>query len=321
MPPLSASHDERTARRVSRKLQKKRRDGEHTPTLELPERLRDHADVEEEVLQPRGYGGGMFMNMNQSIFGLIAAAGSHADFTDRFEAHSSDEDDDGHAEHPMAKTVAGPQGLEPASSTDHALARTTVLPRHGLAHPKSESRHRRKISDSRLLRSMSGLTRLTDKIKSSKSSKGKSHDHDIQEAAAPADAASTLPSSSDLAPNIEITRTESRTAPVMSRMLEARAKMEARPSFELDKIMDAPSSQAVDAGETGPTELAKRLKDIFEFDRPEEVIEEYPCWLLQHVLLQGYLYITSRHLAFYAYLPKKAVRGLLVSGASHVAWH
>lgn len=34
---------------------------------------------------------------------------------------------------------------------------------------------------------------------------------------------------------------------------------------------------------------------------------EYPCWLLQGVLLQGYLYVTSKHICFYAYLPKKAV--------------
>lgn len=34
---------------------------------------------------------------------------------------------------------------------------------------------------------------------------------------------------------------------------------------------------------------------------------EYPCWLLQGVLLQGYIYITSKHICFYAYLPKKAV--------------
>jgi hypothetical protein len=34
---------------------------------------------------------------------------------------------------------------------------------------------------------------------------------------------------------------------------------------------------------------------------------EYPCWLLQSVLLQGYLYITAKHICFYAYLPKKAV--------------
>ncbi len=79
----------------------------------------------------------------------------------------------------------------------------------------------------------------------------------------------------------------------------------------------------------GPTELAKKLMEIFEFDKPEEVIEgkkcaylghnladqdeEYPCWLLQHVLLQGYMYITSRHIAFYAYLPKKAVSHLCLA--------
>jgi sterol 3beta-glucosyltransferase len=320
MPPSSPSVaaaaclDGRAARRVSRKLQKKRRDGEHTPTLELPERLRDHgdqADGEEEVLQPRGFGGGLFMNMNQSIFGLIAAAGSHADFTGRFEAHSSDEDDDDDADNHMARTIAGPRGLGPASSTDHALARTTVLPRHGTSRLKSESRHRKKLSESRILRSMSGLARLTDKIKSSKAAKTMPHEDDAQEPG-PADAASALPAS-DLAPSIEITRTDTRTAPVMSRMLEARAQMEARPSFDLDnldRMMDGPSRNAADAGETGPTELAKKLKEIFEFDKPEEVIEEYPCWLLQHVLLQGYMYITARHIAFYAYLPKKAVRCL-----------
>lgn len=34
---------------------------------------------------------------------------------------------------------------------------------------------------------------------------------------------------------------------------------------------------------------------------------EYPCYLLQAVLLQGFIYITSKHICFYAYLPKKAV--------------
>ena len=302
----AASHDERAMRRVSRKLQKKRRDGEHTPTLELPERLKchgDQADSEEEVLRPQGYGGGMFMNMNQSIFGLIAAAGSQADFADRFEGQSSDDDDD--AENDMAKTIAGPKGLGPAAPTDHGLAKTTVLPRHSTARLKSEGRHRRKISESRLLRSVPGLGRLSDRIKSSKSFKGKGHEADLQEAAGPD---SEPAQAADLAPSIEITRTESRTAPVMSRMLEARAQMEARPSFDLDRMADEPSRSAdATETETGPTELAKKLKEIFEFDRPEEVIEEYPCWLLQHVLLQGYMYITARHIAFYAYLPKKAV--------------
>ncbi|KAL2260494.1 hypothetical protein VTK26DRAFT_5486 [Humicola hyalothermophila] len=309
-PAAAASSDDRAARRVSRKLQKKRRDEEHTPTMELPDRFRDHgdqADTEEEVLRPQGYGGGMFMNMNQSIFGLIAAAGSQADFADRFEGQSSDDEDDG--ESALAKTVAavaGPRGLRQEASDAHRsspLSRTTLLPKHGLrgtGSPKTESRHRRKLSESRLLRSVPGLSRLTSRVRSSKSPKRKTVD--VQEASAEDDSS---PPAAGLAPSIEITRTESRTAPVMSRMLEARAQLSARPSFDLDQLSNEPS-QATETGEAGPSELAKRLKEIFQFDRPEEVIEEYPCWLLQHVLLQGYMYITTRHIAFYAYLPKKA---------------
>ncbi|KEQ73315.1 UDP-Glycosyltransferase/glycogen phosphorylase, partial [Aureobasidium namibiae CBS 147.97] len=47
------------------------------------------------------------------------------------------------------------------------------------------------------------------------------------------------------------------------------------------------------------------LKDIFNFDEAEKVVAKYPCWYLQSVLLQGYIYITQRHICFYAYLQKK----------------
>ncbi|KAL2141570.1 hypothetical protein VTI28DRAFT_2220 [Corynascus sepedonium] len=301
--PGHASRDERAVRRVSRRLQKKRRDGEHTPTMELPDSLKDRgdqADGEEEVLRPQGYGGGMFMNMNQSIFGLIAAAGSQADFAARFEGHSSDDEED--AESAMAKTVAGPKGLQAAFAPSDTLAQTTVLPRHGGLRQKSDHRHRRKLSESRLLRSVPGLSRLSDRLKSSKPPKARSDEHVPLQG----DATDTDVPPSGLAPSIEITRTESRTAPVMSRMLEARAEMAARPSFDLDRMSDDQSRVPDESGAPGPTELAKKLAQIFEFDRPEEVIQEYPCWLLQHVLLTGYMYITTRHIAFYAYLPRKA---------------
>ncbi|KAJ4286192.1 Sterol 3-beta-glucosyltransferase [Collariella sp. IMI 366227] len=295
----AVSQDERIARHVSRKLHKKRRDGNHTPTLELPERLKDHggpAESEEE-LRPQTYGGGMFMNMNQSIFGLIAAAGSQADFADRFEGSSDDEDD---VENPMAKTIAAPSDFPQESPAGQSLAQTTVLPKHGTFRLKRENRHHRKISESKLLRSVPGLARFHDKIKGSKSKRKTDtdlQDHDTAEPSAP-------PPADDM-PSIELTRAESRTAPVMSAMLEARAQMAARPSFDLERMTNEPASM-ISPGDAGPTELAKQLADIFEFDRPEEVIEEYPCWLLQHVLLQGYMYITARHIAFYAYLPKKA---------------
>ncbi|KAK3314286.1 hypothetical protein B0H66DRAFT_483027 [Apodospora peruviana] len=339
-PPSSApsrsttrtSHDDQhssNARppRVSRKLQKRRRDGEHTPTMELPERLKDHgehADSEEEVLQPQGYAGGMFMNMNQSIFGLIAAAGSRVDFADRFEGQSSDEEDetDSGNGHHMAMTIAGGKGpalrREPYGGFGGPLAQTQILRKPASSASASQKadggKHRRKLSENRLLRSVQGLTRLSSiKSKSSKSSSksskskdaasGASNDQILQEADQEDEPS---PLATDLAPDIEITRAEgNRLAPIMSRMLEARAEMAARPSFDLDRL-SGEQGRGADAGETGPTELAKKLMEIFEFDKPEEVIEEYPCWLLQHVLLQGYMYITAHHIAFYAYLPKKA---------------
>ncbi|KAG9581747.1 UDP-Glycosyltransferase/glycogen phosphorylase, partial [Aureobasidium melanogenum] len=51
--------------------------------------------------------------------------------------------------------------------------------------------------------------------------------------------------------------------------------------------------------------LPDALKDIFNFDEAEKVIAKYPCWYLQSVLLQGFIYITQRHICFYAYLQKK----------------
>ncbi|KAK0648312.1 glycosyltransferase family 1 protein [Cercophora newfieldiana] len=306
--PTAVSHllDETPSRRPSRRLQKKRRDGDHTPTMELPERLKDHgdhADSEEEVLQPQGYMGGVSMNMNQSIFGLLAAAGSQVDFTDRFEGQSSDEEDDG--ESAMAMTIAGHKGSArrgAAEGLGGPLAQTMVLRKPGALGSKNDGRnHRRKLSESRILRSVPGLSRLASKRSKSK---GKHTDAQIQEEREE-ELASPSSSTDPTAPAIELTRAEGRLAPVMSRMLEARAQMAARPSFDLERL-SGEQTRDPETGETGPSELAKRLKEIFEFDEPEEVIEEYPCWLLQHVLLQGYMYITKRHIAFYAYLPKKA---------------
>ncbi|KAK3302890.1 glycosyltransferase family 1 protein [Chaetomium strumarium] len=268
--------------------------------MELPERLKDPGDQasnEEEVLRPQGYGGGLFMNMNQSIFGLIAAAGSRPEFADQFGGQSSDDDD---VDTSMTQTVGGPGWLRSEHSAALSLARTTVLSKTDDSRSKlveRHNRHRRKIAESRLLRSVPGLARLTSKIKSpNKTSKARSDD-DVQQTDA---VHSGSPHPPELTPAIAVTRTDT-----MKGVLEPPAQIPARPSFDLDKLSDEPPRDNTIRG-TGRTELAKKLKQIFEFESEEEVIEEYPCWLLQHVLLEGHMYITTRHIAFYAYLPKKA---------------
>lgn len=51
--------------------------------------------------------------------------------------------------------------------------------------------------------------------------------------------------------------------------------------------------------------LPVAVADIFGFDDLEQTVIEYPCWFLQNVLVEGYIYITNKHVCFYAYLPKK----------------
>ncbi|KAK6067998.1 udp-glucose:sterol glycosyltransferase [Seiridium cupressi] len=289
------SSEEATRRRVSKKLHKKRRE-EHQPTMELPDRLKETGDEADEDVVPQQGGQQMFMNMNQSIFGLIAAAGSTVDFNDRYEGQSSDDDEPSDdrlglrrqkGKEKEGEDVAKSQGLKKSSSD------------------KTDKKHRRGLS-AQLRQSLPQLPRLSSKSRS-KSSKLKSPPLTAQTPGSPQEDFQQDGASDPRSPSIDVTANDrhGRTAPVMSMMLEARAELAARPSFDLERL-SGDMRRGGDATDNGDSELALRLKEIFEFDQPEKVLEEYPCWLLQSVLLQGYMYITAKHICFYAYLPKKA---------------
>ncbi|KUI72467.1 Sterol 3-beta-glucosyltransferase [Cytospora mali] len=262
--------------------------------MDFPEQLKQkdgEEDQEEDVLPVGlGHSNRPFMNLNQSIFGLIAAAGPKVDFHDRFEGHSSEdeaEDSDGRR--------------RSKDGTTDPMAQTTILSKPS---SKTNDNHRRKFSESKLMKSVPILSRLSTKSRSRKDAKKPVLQ--IQEESEPESPAWDAPTTS-------LTNDENRLAPVMSRMLEARAEVSARPSFDLERQSIDKGGEPLDLTnltdltQTGPSELSKRLQKIFEFDEPEELISEYPCWLLQGVLLQGYIYITCKHICFYAYLPKKAV--------------
>ncbi|WWC86113.1 uncharacterized protein L201_000984 [Kwoniella dendrophila CBS 6074] len=51
--------------------------------------------------------------------------------------------------------------------------------------------------------------------------------------------------------------------------------------------------------------LAERLMDVFGLEEKEEVLEEMKCWLLRSVMLKGYMYLTKRHICFFANMPDK----------------
>ncbi|KAM0477818.1 hypothetical protein ACHAPX_005584 [Trichoderma viride] len=266
-----------------------------TLTAELPEPLQGSDDDTSENV---GFAqtSPMAVNMNQSIFGLIAAAGSRVDFNTRFDDGSSDEDDgedDGE----------GGGRLKPLSSRQRDLSQTAILG----SFPAKDKRigHKKKLSGHRLLKSFASLPRR-------KSGRGSGK---VWEPPEEVDEPESSEPPSPKKPSQQLEEEEDlRVAPVMSRMLEAQAEMASRSSFDIDIERDSSGPDRTDEGEeeqeeegegSHVTALARKLMEIFDFDEPERVIEEYPCWLLKSVLLQGYLYITSNHICFYAYLPKK----------------
>lgn len=233
--------------------------------MELPERFRDDGDDDdaEEDVRPVNQGANMFMNMNQSIFGLIAAAGSNVDFSDRFEGQSSDEEDH------IGETDGGPGGKSRRLPGMRSGAHTIVLPKRKDSNDPEkgdgkEDNHHRRSRSGNLLRSLPQLPKLASRSlrKSSKlRSTQPSESSGLSNVQDPEDdfPAATSPTEE---------RSDARLAPVMSRMLEARAEMSSRPSFDLERL-----SGDFRRGDDGPSALACKLKDIFEFEKAEEVTQ------------------------------------------------
>lgn len=227
--------EEDLKKRVARKLTKKRKEG-HQVTMDIPERFRDGDDAEDDCTAlhgPNAY-------MNQSVFGMIAAAGSQVDFNSRFDGQSSDDEDD---------------SAEPSRQSSQLQVDKT---RRRKESPKPEKGHRRKFSENKLLRSLSGLGSKS-KLKSKASP---------ERAGPPTPESPAEPSTSK---DKEVQGIfPARNAPVMSRMLEARAELSMRPSFDLPRS----GGTAMDeSGEQASSNLAQQLMDIFQFDKPEDVVD------------------------------------------------
>lgn len=82
----------------------------------------------------------------------------------------------------------------------------------------------------------------------------------------------------------------------------------ASPPFDREGAPDLDSAQRSSPGLqplADREELSRRLRRIFDLDQTEELVSCHPCWLFRSILLQGYMYIMTSHLCFYAYLPSR----------------
>ena len=276
-----------------RKLVKERK-VQRLPSLQYPARLKIGDDADKDVASTHGK---VHQHMNQPVMSMIAAAGSKSDFHSRFNEDSSGSDGD--QEDKRTKLIdAEPDNAAKSQSKSASQDVAKISP------TKNIKRH----ASTKLLCSLPKLNLRTPQEKNYMSHsmmlplRDPRFEHPLKQTPTPRD------------------------APVMSQMLEAQAEVEriTADSTQSGALVDIAESPEDDAA---PSTLSTRLMEIFGFDGPEEVasgmlhamcpsdnfafvndFSEYPCWLLQSVLLQGYMYITEKHICFYAYLPKKSVR-------------
>jgi len=253
--------------------------------LEFPERLKHGDDAGEDVTKAHDPN-----FMNRSLLNMITAAGSSTQFHNRLDDISSDSeefDDD--------STISGVGGGTAVGQKDDA---TMSLP----SLPKKDVSLSAKSSKRNLLQSVQRLRSIRERNSNSAEGDDKMSSSQI-----------LMPPKKNQTPNIPSPTQEgdlmNRDAPYLSMLLKGEAEMQAQQGTgsparsSIDEQVRVSEKLGKVKSNGGPT-LATRLMDIFDLKEPEEVIAEYPAWFLQTVLLSGYLYVTSKHICFYAYLPK-----------------
>lgn len=264
--------DDGLRERLGKKLTNRKAESAASPSsTDLPSHFRRMEVGTEDVTRASGQNAGAFMH--QSIFSMIPAfAGrGHSNFQSRFD------DDPSESEEDRGEVQNRPQSTADGTGDE------------GGGEKRRKGRILSNMANTmKLKQTMTDEDTTADRMSSSQILPSRPKWHDAQEDFDERKIEDAGPSSQ---------------APVLSRMLTAEAEMEASQATESSRSKkDALEGRSKIKQ---PVSLAERLKEIFDFDEPEEVITEYPCWFLQTVLLQGYMYITQKHVCFYAYLPKK----------------
>ena len=243
--------EDRGRHRPSRKLTKKRRESRRV-SLDIPERFKDGDDAQDDVTAPRRNN---TMSMNQSMFSMIARAGqqSQTDLGAMREVDSGDSDDE--AKQPVQyHSLDGAARLSRLSSAHDFRAHQDEDGDKKISHGK----HRRILSDNKLLRSLPKL-----KIAGRKDATSDSRPTDLMSSSQFLPPKSPPDGPSATSSNDQSSANRSTVTPGEEIHVERRKTS--------DRKVKHGSTAALSKGK-GPISLAKRLQQIFEFDDVEEVI-------------------------------------------------
>lgn len=236
------AHEHDPHNMAGRKFTKKRKPL-RASSVQYPARLKEGEDAQEDVTAAKGEPA---QHMNQSVFSMIAAAGSKVDFNARFEEEESSDSNDEN----QASAISGgvdEQSNYPRTQTHLDKQHEDNLSRENSGRPQGN------FSEHKGLRPLPKLDLRTIKEKTYMSQSLR------------------LPSSEVLNQHESPAGVTPRDAPVMSMMLEAQAELIT--STQLPGVKNTGAEESHDVvGKEAPTSLVTRLMEIFGFERPEEVV-------------------------------------------------
>ncbi|KAJ5773610.1 hypothetical protein N7457_008506 [Penicillium paradoxum] len=249
----------------------------------VPDKFKDGDDAHVDfTAPPRGMGSrdGNVHYMQQSLFSMIAAVGSKSDFHARFEDSSdSDGEMEGDLRREQREQTYGKSPFPtpvPSLDSHQPGVVSNVNP---LGKEERGRHHQRARTDNKPLQSLYQLEPESNK-------------------------SSNQCRSALIAPPRRTRSATPRAAPILSRMVEAQTHFDS--TSATSHLPTNPDSTIEDQPQSSTSALSTRLMKMFGFSKPEKVLVEYACSLLQSMLLQGYMYVTEDHICFYAYLPKKS---------------
>ena len=211
----------------------------------------DEGDAQEDVTATKGMPA---QYMNQSVFSMIAAAGSKVDFNARFEDESSESEEEDGAPKAQHRVEEHASNTPPQEHADQQREEPVVRAKSAKEHGK--------LLEHSILKSLPKLTSRTKKEKNYMSQ------------------STILPSNEEKSIFQRQKSTTPRDAPVMSRMLEAEARMSSSTMIPKEERDKADPIEGV-GSTASPASLVTRLKEIFGFEEPEEVISGVSCTALR----------------------------------------
>ena len=277
--------------KVGRKLVKKRKEHPGRLSMDLPARFKQEDEEHDD-----GADAAQSVQIGQaSLYGMFAASQSKSTLKTRWQPESPED-----SETEESNTRKSQDVSQPAS--ERSSKRPSVDERQRVVASLEVGKgHRKRLSENKLLKP------FMKPIRERSQSQGQDQMTQSQFLPPKAELPEVLerPSSTGIRSD----------APILDRKLQAQAKAERESPSLASSIRKNKDDEDVRRPKAA-VPLPEALAEIFRFDEPEDVISEYPCWYLQSVLLQGYMYITQRHVCFYAYLQK---RGNTVHKSGHIA--